>query len=347
MPLADSRWSRVPPARLFIQPWCKQGKYSHSLDPQGGCMSIAGGQTTRITLPRPGRPIVGRVSLPPDSGLALADAVVELSISLRPGPFFVVEWAFEEPENPGASQGPSVKSELEQAFQRKEIRVNADGTFCIEGLPETEYLLQIYAYRKPASPGAVPGPELARATRYVKVPPLADSKEPVDLDNLVLSAVETTPPKPSVAPTPESVRTSGSGKAHTPSGLPSEEAAVPPGGFEIQPIQPGVAVFDRMPWSRCFAGSEPENGVKARGGKNCGSGNLPRPIDPRLPRRENALYLHLDVKKETGQVASNLYPVYKLFLVNTSGQDCRFSNYASLTEPDSGSSGQRRSLAAN
>ena len=247
---------RVPPARLFIQPWCKQGKYSHSLDPQGGRMSIAGGQTTRITLPRPGRPIVGRVSLPPDSGLPLADAVVELSISLRPGPFFVVEWAFEEPENQGASQGPSVKPELEQAFQRKKVRANADGTFRIEGLPETEYLLQIYAYRKPAAPGAVPGPELAWATRDVKVPPLADSKEPVDLGNLVLSAVETTPPKPSVAPTPESVRTSGSGKAHTPSGLPSEEAAVPPGGFEIQPIQPGVAEFDRMPWNQCFAGSQ-------------------------------------------------------------------------------------------
>ena len=147
----------------------------------------------------------------------------------------------------------------------------------------------------------------------------------MDLGNLVLSAVETTP---SVAPTPESVRTSGSGKAHTPSGLPSEEAAVPPGGFEIQPIQPGVAEFDRMPWSRCFAGSQPEN-EKAHGGKNYGSGNLPRTIDPRLPRRENALYLHLDVKKESGQVGSNLYPVYKLFLVNTSGQDCRFSNYAS------------------
>ena len=83
-----------------------------------------------------------------------------------------------------------------------------------------------------------------------------------------------------------------------------------------------------MPWNQCFAGSQPEN-EKAHGGKNYGSGNLPRTIDPRLPRRENALYLHLDVKKESGQVASNLYPVYKLFLVNTSGQDCRFSNYAS------------------
>ena len=333
---------RVPPARLFIQLWYKQGKYSHNLDPHGGLMSIAGGQTTRITLPRPGRPIVGRFSLPPDSGLPLADAVVELSISLRPGPFFVVE-GFEESENQGASQESSLKPELEQAFQRRMVLANADGTFRIEGLPETEYLLQIYAYRKPAAPGAALGPDLARATRYVKVPPLADSKEPVDLGNLVLSAVETTP---SVAPTPVSVRTSGSGKAHTPPGLPSEEAAVPPGEFEIQPIQPGVAEFDRMPWNQCFAGSQPEN-EKALGGKNNGSGNVPRTIDPRLPRRENALYVHLDVKKETRPSGLELVSRLQAFPCEHLRPGLPLQQLRFPTEPDSGSSGQRRSLAAD
>ena len=53
-----------------------------------------------------------------------------------------------------AAYGEFVTSELGQAFRRDGIAVNGDGTFRIEGLPETQYLLYVTAYRKPARPVA-------------------------------------------------------------------------------------------------------------------------------------------------------------------------------------------------
>jgi len=73
----------VAPVTLIVAPLFRQGDSTWNLLGSSGRMSIAAGRTTRITLPRPGRPVVGRVSLPRDSGLSPADVAIDISISLR------------------------------------------------------------------------------------------------------------------------------------------------------------------------------------------------------------------------------------------------------------------------
>jgi len=221
---------RVPPVTLDVQPWFKHGDSSFNLL-WSGRTSVAAGQTTRLTLPRPGRPIVGRVSLPPDSGLSVAEAAVELSVSLRAPSMSGFQ---DEVDQAWAAYQAFVKSELGRAFHRDKIAANADGTFRIEGLLETRYLLVIAAYRKPASPGADRGPMIARMAKRVEVPPLADSKEPLDLGNLVLSAVERTPPKPPAAPPPKPAKADESKKADAALRVQAEESAATAGPLEIE-----------------------------------------------------------------------------------------------------------------
>ena len=162
---------RVPPVKLFIAPFFKHGNFSYSVLAFSGRVLIASGETTRITLPRPGRPLIGRVALPPESKLRLADLTLEAKIYLK---------------------GPSISSDKDdfgayhefmkaygKSFRRDKIAVNADGTFRVEGLPESQYVIQVSATGKGLKAGA-------SCARRVTIPPLCDSKEPVDVDNLVL-----------------------------------------------------------------------------------------------------------------------------------------------------------------
>jgi uncharacterized protein (TIGR03067 family) len=192
---------RVPPVALYVQPWFKHGESAFSLLWFSGRTAIAAGQTTRITLPRVGRPLMGRVSLPAESGLRLADLTVEAELSLRPPSMSMRSG--DELNREYAAYQAFLKSDLGHAFRREGIAVNADGTFRIEGLPEAHYVLYVTAYGKPAGPGGDRGPALARLVRRVEVPPLADSEEPLDLGNGVLREIETTPAKPPLAPAPE------------------------------------------------------------------------------------------------------------------------------------------------
>ncbi len=221
---------RVPPVTLYVQPWFKHGDSSFNLLSTGR-MSIAPGQTTRITLPRPGRPVVGRISLPPDSGLSVAEAAVELSVSLRAPSMSGFQ---DEVDQAWAAYQAFAKSELGRAFQRDKIAANADGTFRIEGLLETRYLFVIAAYKRPTLPGADRGPMIARMAKRVEVPPLADSKEPLDLGNLVLGAVERTPSKPPAAPPPKPAKADESKKADAALRVQAEESAATAGPLEIE-----------------------------------------------------------------------------------------------------------------
>ena len=172
----------VRPVRLFVQPRFKQGDSTVGLLWVSGHITIAPGETTRITLPRPGRPIVGRVTLPPDTGLRLADYAITADIALYPPPLPFDEMSKQRV----AAYDALMKSENGSMFHRDKIAVNAGGTFRIDGLPETHYMLHVKADRKPDAPPVAAGQTHGSKTKEVEVLPLADSKEPVDLGDVVL-----------------------------------------------------------------------------------------------------------------------------------------------------------------
>jgi uncharacterized protein (TIGR03067 family) len=235
---------RVPPVALYVQPWFKRGESAFSLLWFSGRTAIAAGQTTRITLPRVGRPLMGRVSVPAESGLRLADLAVEAELSLRPPSMSMRSG--DELNREYAAYQAFLKSDLGRVFRREGIAVNADGTFRIEGLPEAHYVLYVTAYGKPAGPGGDRGPALARVVRRVEVPPLVDSEEPVDLGNLVLGRSDD--PKPSQKrPVAEALR----------------EGPAAGAPLQIEPLEGGLdgpIILDR---GRAIGSSSAEAGVEA------------------------------------------------------------------------------------
>ena len=174
--------ARVPPVEIGFYPTVKRGTSTY-LFGSVGQVSIAPGTTARLTLPQVGRPLIGRVSLPRDSKLRLADLTMEAKIFLRPpsmsGPTNEVQEYWD-------ACGEFMRSELGKAFARDKIAVNADGTFRIAGLPATRYVIQVSASGKGLERGAF-------AARRVVVPPLRDSKEPFDVGELGLVPQEDTP----------------------------------------------------------------------------------------------------------------------------------------------------------
>ncbi len=175
---------RVPPVQLFVHPLFKYGNSSFNLFGFGGLTTIAAGKTTRIG--SFGRAVVGRVSLPPESGLRLADMLIEARIILQPPSLSGDQ---EDAEQRYAAYAAFMKSDSTKAFQREKIPVES-GMFRIEGLPTADYVIQITAQEKSALQGT-PSPQNrnqthAFAAKRVSVPPLSDSQEPVDLGNIVL-----------------------------------------------------------------------------------------------------------------------------------------------------------------
>ena len=166
---------RVPPVGLGIQPALKRGSSTYSFGSVGR-ISIASGTTTRIILPQAGRPLIGRVALPKESKLHLADLTLEAKVFLRPPS---ISGAIGEVQEHWDAYGAFMKSELGKAFKREKIVVNADGTFRIEGLPATAYVIQVSDSGKGLEKGAF-------TSRRVTVPPLCDSKEPADVGELGL-----------------------------------------------------------------------------------------------------------------------------------------------------------------
>jgi hypothetical protein len=168
---------RVPPVRLYIKPSIiREDGASYSPFWYSGDTTIAPGKTTRILLPREGRPVIGRIVSPPKSGLRLADLSLQANVFPRPPHISGIQ---EEVQKSFAVYGDFMKSEYGKAFFRDKIAVNADGTFRIEGLPETDYVIQVTATGEGLKAGAF-------VSRRVTVPPLSESKEPLDVGELVL-----------------------------------------------------------------------------------------------------------------------------------------------------------------
>ena len=173
---------RVPPVELWVQPVFERDGTDFGVG-LSGYMSIAPGETTHVTIPRPGRAVIGRIALPPDSKQRLADFSVEAEIFLEPPPFSGHrDWI----QKSRAAYGDLMKSELGQMYRRDKIDIAADGTFRVEGLAEANYMLRVRARRKAVSPSTDRSQTSAYAASDMQVPPLSDSKEPVDVGEVVL-----------------------------------------------------------------------------------------------------------------------------------------------------------------
>jgi hypothetical protein len=173
----------VAPVQQFIQPRFRFGEESYSPAWFSGNVDIKPGETTRVTLPRGGRPIVGRIALPPDSAGKLADLDLDVSISLRPpsvsGDQVWVQRAFK-------AYGEFMNSDYGRAYRQDKIAVGADGDFRIEGLPETAYVLHVTAYPKTDPRQTDLRIPVASYASRVEVPPLDEQGTIVDLGQIVM-----------------------------------------------------------------------------------------------------------------------------------------------------------------
>lgn len=177
--------ARLPPVRLFVHPMFKMDENSWASPLwYSGNIKIEPGKTTQIVLPRAGRPLKGQVTLPADSGLTLADVDVEATIFLRPPS---VSGFQEMVQKDFQVYGQFLQSQIGKQFHRDKIPVSADGTFDISGLPETEYALQVRGREKKSHVEEGRQPWQGFYARRISLPPLADSADPLELGEILLS----------------------------------------------------------------------------------------------------------------------------------------------------------------
>jgi hypothetical protein len=173
----------IPPVQLYVSPLFHHGESDFNLGWFSGSIKVVPGETTRLNLPRPGKPLVGRVVLPADSGLKLADLSLTASINLRPP-----RMGFGELEGEQEAYAAFMESAAGKTFHRANIPVGKDGKFRIEGLPETTYLLQISANRRGDEAAHLAAWSVTRVTLTEQT----DASTVLDLGNVVLKV---SPPK--------------------------------------------------------------------------------------------------------------------------------------------------------
>jgi hypothetical protein len=176
---------RLPPVVLFVHPIFKMDDNSWASPLWfSGNIKIEPGKTTRISLPRSGRPLKGQVTLPTDSSLTLADLDIEATIFLRPpsvsGFRDMVQKDFQV-------YGQFMESPIGKQFKRDKIPIDVNGTFDISDLPETEYVLQVRAMEKNSHVEEGRQPWQGFHARPITVLPMADSADPVELGQILLS----------------------------------------------------------------------------------------------------------------------------------------------------------------
>jgi hypothetical protein len=144
---ADGKFvlERVAPVTLYAQPFFKTGEGSVSLLWFSGLISPEAGKTTRLTLPRAGQTLKGRVALPADSKLKLADFEVDIRIFLRPPSISGFQ---DRVQSSYAAYSEFMSKEAGKSFTRERVSVDENGEFKIADLLETQYALQIHAVEK-------------------------------------------------------------------------------------------------------------------------------------------------------------------------------------------------------
>ncbi len=191
---ADGRFvlDRVPPVRLYVQPIFPMGDNSTgSLLGFSGDVTIEPGRTLRMIFPRPGQTAAGRIALPVDTNLTVADFEYDVSVSLNPPSFSGdMQWINKSYQ----AYNAFMSSDAGSAFQQSKIPVNEKGEFQIAGLPEAQYMLYVRATEKRAhADDAGRRPLEGWHAGRITVPPRPVSAESVNLGQIGLELREQKP----------------------------------------------------------------------------------------------------------------------------------------------------------
>ncbi len=161
----------LPPVSLYVHPMLKVGDSFWSLTWFSGQVTIAAGTTSRIVVPRLGKTVIGKIAIPADAKLSIADFDWRVSAVLRSpsisGFDDFVRDSFE-------AYGEFMASDLGQEFRRDDIPVDERGRFRIAGLPETDYVLNIHGVQRPETVALGETAQEAFHSHRMKVPPPDD-----------------------------------------------------------------------------------------------------------------------------------------------------------------------------
>jgi len=185
-------FERVSPGAVRLSPdlgpWREYELTSSELIP----LVVKPGQTVRVSLGDTGRPLVGKVVLPPgveremhweyglnylvamEDGIPVPDEIKDLGFDWRQG------W------NETWTATPEGRAYFE-TLRRYFVKLNPDGTFRVDGVPAGQYQLVIRAYDPPEGMGCLVNP-IATAVVDVTVPPATTKEvsEPAELGAVVV-----------------------------------------------------------------------------------------------------------------------------------------------------------------
>ena len=150
---------QLPPVKMYVKPIFQIGERRLSPLWFSGLAKIQAGETTKLSIPRPGQAIRGRIGLSPDSKLQRTDLKFDVTCYLRPPS---VSGRTGSRNEAFTDYHAFTSSEWGRHFRRDQIKVAADGTFEITGLPETSYVLQVRARLKTDDDKSRPRSFLAR-----------------------------------------------------------------------------------------------------------------------------------------------------------------------------------------
>lgn len=174
---------RIPPVPLYVSAVFPMGDTARLQTLVLNPVKFEPGITTRLTLPRKGLPVVGKLKLPPDQALSFKDVNVEAVFGRKSN-----DWKFDlgrpNPSKP-------LQSPLLPSATPIPVTVQPDGTFRIDSPQEGAYVMHMTASRKGGDqPNGKPAPVL-RAMLRIDLPPKDEDDKVLNLGQFELA-----PPQP-------------------------------------------------------------------------------------------------------------------------------------------------------
>lgn len=192
------RFERIPAKKILVQPVPENENVSTHYPRDTGQVELEPGITTKLTLPRLGRTLKGKILLP--DTLATVRDVLEVTINIDPeGEFIgglvprkIVNGRPALRKSHEADRDEFLKTTFGKMYERKGIRPDNQGNFLIEDLPEGGYMVWFFVRRKSLGPEE-PDEVLASARETIFIKVLTDRNEFLDLGEIKLQEVKKNP----------------------------------------------------------------------------------------------------------------------------------------------------------
>jgi hypothetical protein len=167
---------RIPPVRLYVSAVYPRGDTARLQTLVLNPVKFEPGTTMRLTLPRKGVPVVGKLTLPADQTLTFKDLEIQAIFARKS-----YDWKLDFGRDVKPIQGPLLPSSAPIP-----VAVQPDGTFRIDSPQEGAYVMHLTASRKGREqPDGKPAP-LLRAMQRIDLPP-EDGDSVLDLGQFELA----------------------------------------------------------------------------------------------------------------------------------------------------------------